>query len=81
MYLEKEAAPSSLFIGPVQEGGLGAPVALLLPDAQPDVGLPDAPPAPLDAAVTQKEQEITFSKTPALVKCTSNEYTEGKKVL
>lgn len=69
MYLQKEVAPSSLFVRPIQEGSLGARVVLLLPDAQPNVGLPAAPPAPLEAAGTQKEQEITFSKTPALVKC------------
>lgn len=57
MYLEQEFAHSSLFIGAIQEGGLGAAVTLLLPDPQADVGLSTASLEPLDTAAAY-EQEI-----------------------
>lgn len=55
MCLEQEFAPSSLFIGAIQKGSLGAAVTLLLPDPQADVGLSTASSEPLETAVTQKQ--------------------------
>lgn len=56
MCLEQEFSPSSLFIGAVQEGSLGAAaVTLLLPHPQADVGLSTAPPEPLETAAAQMQ--------------------------